>query len=110
VVKKTNYMKKLLLLLITLTTFVNVGYASFPVVKEVENDPDKYVWIFQTLLLAVLVFIAYQIFRFYRYLFRIVKNSFRFWPKFFAIFGLLVMSTIFVSAIILSIFAGGVGG
>ena len=103
-------MKKLTLLLIALTTLTNVSYASFPVVKEVENDPDKYVWIFQTLLLAVLVFIAYQIFRFYRYLFRVIKDSFRFWPKFFAIFGLLLMSTIFVGAIILSIYGGGVGG
>ena len=103
-------MKKILFLLISLTTLTNVSYASFPVVNEVENDPDSYVWIFQTLLLAVLVFIAYQIFRVYRYLFRVIKDSFRFWPKFFAIFGLLLMSTIFISALVLSIFAGGVGG
>ena len=102
-------MKKILLLIL-LTTLTNVSFASFPVVNEVENDPDSYVWIFQTLLLAVLVFIAYQIFRFYRYLFRVIKDSFRFWPKFFAIFGLLLMSTIFVGAIILSIYGGGVGG
>jgi len=103
-------MKKLLFIFFTLITFANVSYASFPVVKEVLNDPDQYVWIFRILILIPLLFIAFQIFRFYRYLFRVVKNSFRFWPKFFAIFGLLVMSTIFVSAIILSIFAGGVGG
>jgi hypothetical protein len=58
----------------------------------------------------VIAFIVYQIFRFYRYLFRVIKDSFRFWPKFFAIFGLLLMSTIFVGAIILSIYGGGIGG
>ncbi|HIG08695.1 MAG TPA: hypothetical protein EYQ51_02915 [Alphaproteobacteria bacterium] len=103
-------MKKLLLLLIMLITLTNVSFASFPVVTEVSNDPDIFVWVIQPLLIVLIAFIAYQIYRFYRYLFKIVKNSFRFWPKFFAIFGLLVMSTIFVSAIILSIFAGGVGG
>jgi len=34
VVKKTNYMKKLLLLLITLTTLTNVSYASFPIIAD----------------------------------------------------------------------------
>ena len=103
-------MKKLILLLIVLTTHINVSYASFPVVDEVKNDPDIFVWVIQPLLIVLIAFIAFQIYRFYRYLFKIVKNSYSFWQKFFAIFGLLVMSTIFVSAIILSIFAGGVGG
>ena len=88
-----------------------MSFASFPVVTEVSNEPDSSLErVMQSLLFIVLVFIAYQIYRFYRYLFKIVKNSYSFWQKFFAIFGLLVMSAIFVSAIILSIFAGGVGG
>ena len=36
-------MKKLLLLIITITTLANVSYSSFSVVDEVKNDPDLYV-------------------------------------------------------------------
>ena len=35
---KINIMKKLLLLLITLTTFTNVSYASFPVVEKEQTE------------------------------------------------------------------------
>ncbi len=35
-------MKKLILFLITITTFTNVGYASFPVLENVQQDSVKY--------------------------------------------------------------------
>ena len=55
-------MKKLLLLLIILTTLTNVSFASFPVVTEVSNEPDSTLErVMQSLLFIVLVFIAYQI-------------------------------------------------
>ena len=38
--KKTNYMKKLILLLITLTILTNVSYASFPVADTLKVNQD----------------------------------------------------------------------
>jgi len=48
-------MKKLLLLLITLTTFTNVSYASFPV-TEPNDEPSIYIYIFRALLMATILF------------------------------------------------------
>jgi len=69
-------MKKLLLLLITLTTLTNISYASFPVVEsnakilaiESEDDQDDEPSLLEAILMGVLVvsilgFAAYFLFR-----------------------------------------------
>ena len=56
-------MKKLLLLFITLTTFTNVSYASFPVfstIKEVEPKPDSGLIIFGLFLILSIVGLIYN--------------------------------------------------
>jgi len=66
-------MKKLLLLLITLTTFTNVSYASFPISKNVisvNSDPTTDSWIPIIIAFWLLLIIVSVI------LIRIIKRGF----------------------------------
>ena len=61
-------MKKLLFLLITLTTLTNVSYASFPVTKP-EEVPDNMPWYLQILvgfIFATLFAIVYYFYKKYK--------------------------------------------
>jgi len=105
-------MKKILFLLIALTTLTYISYASFPI--EIISRPDPAHKIVEGILKGIVlilgIFVLYNIYRLYRYLFGVIKNSYRFWSKFFAILSLLILSLIFICIPILAIYRGGVGG
>ena len=91
-------MKKLLLL--TLITFTNVSYASFPVFSN-HNDPEEDIGV-------ILEGIASIILTFFlvRYLFRLYKNSFNPWLRFLGLFGLIIFSSLLLLALLLIIDGG----
>ena len=93
-------MKKLLLL--TLITFTNVSYASFPVFSN-HNDPEEDIGV-------ILEGIASIILTFFlvRYLFRLYKNSFNPWLRFLGLFGLIICSLFLLIGLFLVII-GGIG-
>lgn len=104
-------MKKLLLLLITLTTFVNVSYASFPVVASLENKLSKNIPIGEILGplfgLTLLVTVFYILKRFFR-----KGNTVRrwMWENFWLLLGSIVLLLILIFGIVIAIYGGGVGG
>lgn len=104
-------MKKLLLLLITLTTFVNVSYASFPVVASLENKLSKNIPIGEILGplfgLTLLVTAFYILKRFFR-----KGNTVRrwMWENFWLLLGSIVLLLILIFGIVIAIYGGGVGG
>ena len=104
-------MKKLLLLLITLTTIVNVSYASFPVVDSLENILSKNIPIGEILGplfgLTLLVTAFYILKRFFR-----KGNTVRrwMWENFWLLLGSLVLLLILIFGIVIAIYGGGVGG
>ena len=104
-------MKKLLLLLITLTTFVNVSYASFPVVASLENKLSKRIPIGEILGplfgLTLLVTAFYILKRFFR-----KGNTVRrwMWENFWLLLGSLVLLLILIFGIGFAMYGGGVSG
>ena len=104
-------MKKLLLLLITLTTFVNVSYASFPVVASFENKLSTNIPIGEILGplfgLTLLVTAFYIFNRFFR-----KGNTVRrwMWENFWLLLGSLVLLLILIFGIVIAIYGGGVSG
>ena len=93
-------MKKLILLLITITTFINVSYASFPVPEHLEtasaNGPDD-VDIAEKIV-NILGFLL-MIFGLY-FLIKSYKDTYNPWIKYLKLFGIIFIS-LFLLIIIL---------
>ena len=65
-------MKKILVLIISIITFTNLGYASFPILTEQEPSSVKFGQIFgQILIVGVGSFVLYLIYKLFRFLLRI---------------------------------------
>jgi len=94
-------MKKLILLLITLTTHTNVSYASFPVTTNNVSDTVPVT----PILLGILFFTGFG-FAIY-FLFRLYKNSFNPWFRFLGIFGIIVFSILSILFILFFMFLVG---
>ena len=103
-------MKKLILLLITLTTLTNVSFASFPVTANNTSDSltvNPILW--GILFLTGFGFAIY-------FLFRLYKNSFRPWERFLSMFALVLFSIFTILLIIFAVlsiffdFGFGLGG
>ena len=94
-------MKKLILILITLTTLTNVSYASFPVTANNTSDSVPV-----TPILWGILFLTGFGFAIY-FLFRLYKNSFDPWFWFLGLFGIIVFSILSILFILFFLFLAG---
>jgi hypothetical protein len=104
-------MKKLILLLISLTTLTNVSFASFPVVASLKNKLSENIPIGEVLGplfgLTLLVTAFYILKRFFR-----KGNTVRrwMWENFWLLLGSIELLLILIFGIVIAIYGGGVSG
>ncbi len=102
-------MKKLILLLITLTTLTNVSYASFPVLLENKTANKIPIGeILGPLAGLTILFIAFYILRRFFRKGNVVRRWM--WENFWLLLGSIVLLLILIFGITFAMFGGGVGG